>query len=129
MKKTITKIAVISLAFAATFAITGVCQNQVKAATGVEVNETNFPDEVFRNWALTKAGEDGILSESESNSVTNLSLENMNIKDLKGIEYFKKLRYLDVDSNKLTKLDLNKNTALENLSCSYNKLENHLQTY
>ncbi len=44
------------------------------------------------------------------------------LKSLKGIEYFTNLRVLRCDSQKLEKLDLSKNTALEEVSIANNNL-------
>ena len=89
----------------------------------VEINETNFPDENFRN-CVKKFDKDNnnVLSNEEIVTVTNLDCNNKNIVSLKGVEFFKKLTYLFCASNQLTTLDLSENTALTYLSCNYNQL-------
>ena len=47
-----------------------------------------------------------------------------NIEDLKGIEAFKNLVYLDCSQNDLVKLDVSQNINLKKLSCSFNNIEN-----
>ena len=96
----------------------------VYAAGGdVEINETNFPDEVFRSYVkICDSNEDNKLSPDESKSKTEFLLINKEIKDLKGIEYFTALEYLSCHGNQLTSLDLSKNTALEELVCYRNQL-------
>ena len=89
----------------------------------VEINETNFPDENFRN-CVKKFDKDNnnVLSNEEIVTVTNLDCNNKNIVSLKGVEFFKKLTYLFCASNQLTTLDLSENKALTYLSCNYNQL-------
>ena len=89
----------------------------------VEINETNFPDANFRNWVLGQTyGADSMLTESEIANVTNIEVNSKNIESLKGIEHFTALKFLSCYYNKLTGLDVSKNTALTNLSCSNNYL-------
>lgn len=100
------------------------------AQTYVDVNETNFPDENFRNIILAhpsydsgtgKIRTDEIKYTSSSASSTNLgNLNNKNITDLTGIEHFKNLESLSCDGNTLTSLNLTQNTKLETLSCDRN---------
>ena len=69
----------------------------------VEINETNFPDENFRNYIKSeltdsnrnKVGGDGILTADEIAAVTEINVGYKNISSLKGIEYFTALKTLD----------------------------------
>ena len=91
----------------------------------VYINNTNFPDATFRNYvgeANIDLNTNGYLTENEIDAVTEISVPMMNITSLKGIEYFTALTTLDCNSNKLTALDVTKNTALENLICVGNQL-------
>ncbi len=89
----------------------------------IEINQTNFPDENFRNWLLSQAyGTDGLLSSEEIQEVTEIDPWNQGIKDLKGVEFFTELTTLDCDLNQLTSLDVSKNTKLSSLDCSINQL-------
>ncbi len=45
------------------------------------------------------------------------------VRNLKGIEYFTALEYLDVRSNRLTSIDVSKNGRLRHLNCSQNGLQ------
>ena len=92
--------------------------------TSVEINETNFPDENFRECVKENfdTDGDGVLSAEEIAAVTEIDVHNKGISDLTGIEYFENLEYLDCSLNKLTTLDLNNNTALIELNCYYNQL-------
>ena len=89
----------------------------------VYINNTNFPDATFRNYVGDfDLNSNGYLTENEIDAVTEISVPMMNITSLKGIEYFTALTTLDCNSNKLTALDVTKNTALENLICVGNQL-------
>ena len=49
----------------------------------VEINETNFPDENFRNYLLSQEyGADGKLTDEEIAGVTELYLSSRNIQSL-----------------------------------------------
>ena len=90
---------------------------------GIAINETNFPDENFRNWILSQEyGQDGVLTDEEIAEVTYIGVSYQNISNLKGIEYFTALKNLYVSSGILTSLDVSKNTALEYLDCSCNMI-------
>ena len=92
-------------------------------AANVTINATNFPDENFRNWILSQTyGADGILTDAEIAGVTKIDVSQKKISDLKGVEFFTALTTLFCDRNKLTTLDISKNTALERLNCCNNQL-------
>ena len=96
---------------------------EMEASSGIVIDETNFPDENFRNWVLSRDfGQDGVLTEEEIAGVTQIRVGNKNISNLKGIEYFTGMKTLVCTHNQLTSLDLSKNTALEALWCQYNQL-------
>ena len=86
----------------------------------IDINETNFPDEGFRNWVLSQNyGADGVLTEADIDDVSDIDVRdsNYNIYNLKGIEFFTQLRTLLCSDTKLTSLDVSKNKKLEKLSC------------
>jgi len=92
----------------------------------VPVDETNFPDEKFRNivalYDNTNEVKDGLLSEEELKAVTVLVLSESGIENLKGIEHFLWLEELYCPNNYLQSLDVSNNKALKTLNCSYNYL-------
>ena len=92
-------------------------------ADEVAIDETNFPDANFREVVkrFDKDG-NGSFSQAELDAVKGLSPFNEGIQNLKGIEYFTALKYLDVGSNQLTTLDVSANTALTELEASGNQL-------
>ena len=76
------------------------------------VNETNFPDINFRNSIL----EQGIRTEDDVLNAKNLFVSGKGIESLKGIELFTSLEKLVCSMNKLTSLDVSKNTKLTLIS-------------
>ncbi len=97
----------------------------VSADTGdVLINETNFPDEAFRNYVSTNIDDgDGTLTLAEQTNpekTKNITVSELGITNLKGIEYFTNLQTLYCNKNGLTALDLSANTALQILNCEEN---------
>ena len=95
-----------------------------KAAGEVAINETNFPDSAFAQYVGEYLDQDGngSLSAEEIAAVKYLYVGDMWLNSLKGIEYFTALVELNCSMNRLTELDLSKNTALKELDCSDNRL-------
>ena len=92
---------------------------------GIEISEANFPDDNFRAYVSSEnidRDENGYLSDEEIEAVTEIDVMHMDIEDLTGIGYFTALKTLYAGGNKLTELDLSKNTALDYLDCSDNQL-------
>ena len=92
----------------------------------VEINATNFPDANFRNYLLEEVdvffSGDGVLTDNEIAHIKGINVSNRNIRSLKGIEYLTALESLSCSSNRLTSLDVSKNTKLTFLSCYQNQL-------
>ena len=93
----------------------------------MDINETNFPDQIFRGWLLDKGnlngmGADGVLTSGELAQITVLDLSGLGIGDLTGISHFTALERLNVNNNRLTSLDVSKNTRLTSLYCATNAL-------
>ena len=92
-------------------------------ASGIAINETNFPDENFRNFVQAfDTVDDDTLSGTEIAAVTEIIVSRKKISNLKGIEYFTALETLECGYNSLTTLDVSKNTALKTLKCLSNQL-------
>ena len=93
-------------------------------ANNIAVNEANFPDENFRNWILSKDyGSDGILTDDEISGIESITiLADHNIESLEGIGFFSALKTLTIKANKLSSLDVSKNTELTSLNCNNNQL-------
>ena len=84
----------------------------------VVINETNFPDENFRDYVSDNfdTDENGTLSASEIAAVKSIDVSGSNVSDLTGIEHFSALRSLDTGDCWITNLDLSANAALEQLN-------------
>ncbi len=119
-----------ALVFALSVPMALVGSGEVKADDDVKVyiNETNFPDENFRQFLLSNAGwytSDGTgnyYTQEQINAIDRIDCSEENIESLKGIEHFTALTYLYCYYNQLTSLDLTKNTALTYLVCSDNQI-------
>ncbi|MDE6209013.1 MAG: hypothetical protein K2M73_04970 [Lachnospiraceae bacterium] len=97
----------------------------------IEINEDNFPNEIFRQYVSDtfdledeNGVKDGKLSAEEIAKATKIDLKNNYIDDLRGIEYFTGLKELICENNQLTNLDISKNTELVLLDLTGNKLTN-----
>lgn len=84
----------------------------------VDINDTNFPDGVFREYVKSEYDKDsdGVLTYSETISVTEIDIQSKGIKDLTGIKYFGSLETLICSFNPLTKLDVS-GLPLKHLEC------------
>ena len=94
------------------------------ANSTIELSKQNFPDDAFRDYlkSLFDKNYDRKLAPAERNAVKQIVVWNMGIRNLKGIEFFPNLKYLNCTGNELTSLDVHENTALTYLDCSKNKL-------
>ena len=92
--------------------------------SGVALNEKAFPDAAFRTLLAETAdvNGDGQLSTLELRHVSELNCSSHGIADLTGIEYFSELVALNCENNKLTALDVSKNTHLSEIYCGGNQL-------
>ena len=97
---------------------------------GLPIDETVFPDAVFRSYLASYCDldGDGTLTDHELSAVKYIdcsgSLDDPDkITSLEGIEQFPSLEKLLCGNNLLTALDLSGNPALQELYCSDNSLE------
>ena len=86
-----------------------------------------FPDETFRKYLEQfDKDDDTFLDTAERNAVTEIDVSGgyngQKITNLKGIEFFPNLFYLNCKKNQLTELDVSKNPALWCLECDENQL-------
>ena len=85
------------------------------------LTEHFFPDKNFRDYLYT-IFKKYFLYDSDLEKPTTIDVTNKSISSLKGIEYFTNLTELKCGTNKLTSLDLSKNTKLTKLYCGSNQL-------
>ncbi len=97
--------------------------SEAQDENSVEINETNFPDEHFRQWLAENIDQekDGVLSH-ELTDTKELIINEEEIKSLEGITFFKNLEKLDVQKNALKELDVHSLEHLSYLDVSYNQL-------
>ena len=89
----------------------------------ITIDETNFPDENFRNYLLNQYyGKDGVITDEEIKGITFMDISSRNISSLEGIEHFTALTRLSCSFNSLTSLDVSKNTELTELHGHFTKL-------
>lgn len=93
----------------------------------VVIDESSFPDPVFRKWILNSShlngiGADGVLTRSEREQVKSIEAKNMGIASIKGIELFPNLIMLNVEGNRLTQADLSGNPHLKNIYLRNNQI-------
>ena len=94
------------------------------AAGDVVINETNFPDDIFRSYVSETFDQngDGVLSPDEIENAISIECSWKGISSLKGIEYFTAIKTLYCGHNQLTALDLSNNTQLIWFECGNNQL-------
>ena len=92
--------------------------------SGVALDEKTFPDAAFRALVAETAdvNGDGQLSTLELRHVSELNCSNLGIADLTGIAHFTELTALNCENNRLTALDVSKNTHLSEIYCGGNQL-------
>ena len=89
----------------------------------IKIDSTSFPDDIFRQYIIENIDDgDGVLSNEERLSVTSIEIEEMEISNLSGIEYFSGIKKLICYDNNISSLDLSNNTELELLDCDNNNL-------
>lgn len=90
-----------------------------------DIDDTVFPDPVFREYVLTHIdlNKDGILTSDESHGLKVLEVNGMGIVDLTGVDYFTSLLSLNCSGNSLVKLDVSRLDSLNELNCNNNPLK------
>lgn len=102
----------------------------ISGSCTVTVNEVvvSFIEDENFNAALLEiegvdSNKDSVISELEAQSFAgSIDVSSKNISNLKGLEKFVNITGLNCSKNKLTTLDVSKNTALTMLDCSSNEL-------
>ena len=101
------------------------------ASSGTPINDTNFPDPVFREYVRKIAGGPALTNE-KVRQIEVLDVSDDNIKEvlgkrdpitsLRGIKYLKYVKDLNCSGQELKTLNLELNSRVEKLNCSGNKL-------
>ncbi|MEK3720226.1 hypothetical protein [Paenibacillus sp. FSL H8-0034] len=83
----------------------------------------DFIDEQFRTFLLeTYCGGRDSIQTSDVEGIRELQISHKDITSLNGLEHFTSLDVLNCAHNKLTELDIRRNTRLVNLECNGNGL-------
>ena len=98
--------------------LTAQCGITVSGESNSYINKNNFPDVNFRSSIL----EQGIKTEEDVRKANKLDVAMKEIESLKGIELFTSLESLICYINKLSSLDVSKNTKLNFISCYNNNI-------
>lgn len=91
------------------------------AHASVAINETNFPDQKFREYVkVFDLDEDLTLSDAELAAALELKPTNKGITNFKGIEHFTSMILFWASGNGCTSFDLSHNTEISSLDLSNN---------
>ncbi|RKM57963.1 leucine-rich repeat domain-containing protein [Butyrivibrio sp. X503] len=96
-----------------------------KTTDGIKVDESVFPDEIFRGYIseFVDTDKDGFLSKEEIDSVKQIFVRAStderyhDITSIKGIELFTELEELSITRTRVTEFDLSNNNKLTYLQC------------
>ncbi len=95
------------------------CGIKVYAEEGINIDEINFPDTLFRtNISNADKDKNGILSKEEMESITDIYFDGgdyagyQKLQSLKGIEFLTNLKTLYLNSTGVKSINLNKNSNL-----------------
>ena len=88
----------------------------------VNIPDANFKAYLVGDSAINTNGDKEIQVREASAFNDTIRCISMNISNLKGLEAFTALNYLNCSYNQLKSLDLSKNTTLTNLNCIDNQL-------
>ncbi len=90
---------------------------------GIPIDKAHFPDDAFRAFVAENYDtvKNDLLDNAEIAAITNIYIQDTNVRSLQGIEYFYALKELSPRHTSITELDLSKNTALETVHGSWNE--------
>ena len=91
-------------------------------AANIIIPDPNFKLALLNHIPVIDADNDGEISQTEAQAVTNLDISSKSISDITGIEYFTSLQELICYHNSLTSLNVSGLTSLRFLSCYSNSL-------
>ena len=88
-------------------------------ADEVSIDETNFPDQYFREYVSGQydKNRDGILDDGEISEAMTMFVFDGNVASLEGIKYFTALQGIYCTGTQIESLDLSKNVALTTVEC------------
>ena len=86
------------------------------------IKDSNFEKALIAEKIDSDSTVNGQIKRSDAENVEVLSIPNLQIKSLIGIEGFKSLTYFDCSSNRITEIDVSQNGFLASFDCSSNLL-------
>lgn len=90
----------------------------------VELNDVNFTDPSILKMAQEHDSDgDGALDQNERDSVTFVGLSGKGIQDPSGLYYFRKIKWLNLNENRIRNIELKNFPDLEELYMNNNQLE------
>jgi uncharacterized repeat protein (TIGR01451 family) len=95
-----------------------------KAALLMADTSNNIASNLLNNSFKIDSNSNGEIEVSEALQVTRLYVQNSNISDLTGINYFTNIYALGCNNNRISSLNFNTLTQLKYLDCSQNQLTN-----
>ena len=97
---------------------------EAEKSIGITIDEKAFPD-VLRSYVEqnldTEESSKGVLTEAEINKVTSISLLDLSVSDIKGIEFFTELQTLSISGSSLSSFTLKGLDKLEVLTINLKK--------
>lgn len=98
---------------------------EAEKSIGITIDEKAFPDAAFRSYVEqnldTEESSKGVLTEAEINKVTSISLLDLSVSDIKGIEFFTELQTLSISGSSLSSFTLKGLDKLEVLTIDLKK--------
>lgn len=88
----------------------------------VTIPDPNFKTYLLENFEINTNGDEKIQCEEAESFFGMIDCPNLNISDLTGIEAFLYITGLNCSGNRLSSIDISKNTRLGQLNCSENNL-------
>jgi hypothetical protein len=99
------------------------CAPLIGFSQNIMIPDANFKAYLIKDSTININMDTAIQISEAATYSGSIICRKLNITDLTGIEYFTSLNHLDCDTNKLSSLDVSKNTALTILRCGDNELD------
>ena len=95
------------------------------AHASVAIDQEHFPDAVFREYVASNydMNGNGILEDGEISEAIEMTVDDMDIHSLKGLEYLDRLEYLDANRIHIGSLDVSSNPKLWYISVASDHLK------
>lgn len=89
-------------------------ETETEMIEGVVIDNLSFPDAAFRDYVLNNidVDHDGLLTEQEAASVSDITIEYSDLSDLTGISYFTSLESVHLFSCNVASVDMSANPSL-----------------